>query len=94
MYRIRRLICMLGGFALSMLALGVPAFAMRVPPPGQGDPSTVPPQVVKTHLVMLGGMPGWQITLIAVGAALLGAAAALLLEWARSAHRRAGAGTA
>ena len=36
-----------------------------------------------------GGMPGWQITLIAVGAALAGAALAILLDraWAtRKAH--------
>jgi hypothetical protein len=34
-----------------------------------------------------GGMPGWQITLIAVGAALAGAAVALLLDRARAARK-------
>jgi hypothetical protein len=34
-----------------------------------------------------GGMPGWQVTLIAVGAALAGAAVALLLDRTRAAHK-------
>jgi hypothetical protein len=34
-----------------------------------------------------GGMPGWQITLIAVGAALAGAALAILLDRARVARK-------
>jgi len=29
-------------------------------------------------------MPGWQITLIALGAALLAATAAVILDWART----------
>jgi len=37
--------------------------------------------------VVTGGMPGWQITLIAVGAALAGAAIALLLDHARAARK-------
>lgn len=55
------------------------AFAIQVPPPGLGDPGTAvaPPTV---HTVTVGGMPGWQITLIAVGAALLAAAITVLLD--------------
>jgi len=34
-----------------------------------------------------GGMPGWQITLIAVGAALAGAALAVLLDHAWAARK-------
>jgi hypothetical protein len=34
-----------------------------------------------------GGMPGWQITLIAVGAALAGAAMAVLLDRAWAARK-------
>jgi hypothetical protein len=34
-----------------------------------------------------GGMAGWQIALIAVGAALLGAVVAVLLDRARAARR-------
>jgi hypothetical protein len=33
-------------------------------------------------------MPGWQIALIAIGAALLAATAAVLLDRARAAHRK------
>jgi hypothetical protein len=33
-------------------------------------------------------MPGWQITLIALGAALLAATAAVILDRARTARRR------
>jgi hypothetical protein len=38
-------------------------------------------------VVTTGGMPGWEITLIALGAALLAAAAAVLLDRARAARR-------
>jgi hypothetical protein len=37
--------------------------------------------------IVTGGMPGWQIALIAVGAALVGAAIALLLDRSRAARR-------
>ena len=39
------------------------------------------------HAVVAGGMPGWQITLIAAGAALAAAAVALLLDHARMARK-------
>ena len=38
-------------------------------------------------LITGGGMPGWQITLIAVGAALAGAVLAVLLDHARAARK-------
>jgi len=41
------------------------------------------------HAAATGGMPGWQITLIAIGAALLAAAATLLLDRAWIARRHA-----
>jgi hypothetical protein len=44
----------------------------------------VPPQI---HTFTAGGMPGWQIALIAAGAAVLAAAAAVLLDRARTARR-------
>jgi len=56
-----------------------------VPPPGgAAGPAQVPPQV---HTVVVGGMPGWQITLIAAGAALAAAAGAVLLDRARTARK-------
>ena len=39
------------------------------------------------HTVVVGGTPGWQIALIAIGAALVAAIAAVLMERARSARR-------
>ena len=38
--------------------------------------------------VVMGGMPGWQIALIAVGAALVAGVAAVIVDRARSARRR------
>ena len=37
------------------------------------------------HTVVVGGMPGWQIALIAIGAALLAATAAVLVHRGRMA---------
>jgi LPS O-antigen subunit length determinant protein (WzzB/FepE family) len=39
---------------------------------------------VQVHTVVVGGMPGWQIALIAIGAALFAAAVAVLADrtWA------------
>jgi hypothetical protein len=42
-----------------------------------------------TRTVVVGGMPGWQIALIAVGAALLAATVAVLLDRARASRRTA-----
>ena len=41
-----------------------------------------------THIVVTGGMPGWQIALIAIGAALLAATAAVLADRAWAARRK------
>src|SRR4051812_34251680 len=45
-----------------------------------------PTSYVRT--VVTGGMPGWQIALIAIGAALLAATVAVLLDRALAAHRK------
>ena len=41
-----------------------------------------------TRTVVVGGMPGWQIALIAAGAALLAAAVAVLADRAPATHRK------
>jgi hypothetical protein len=46
------------------------------------------PQPTIVHTVVTGGMAGWLITLIAVGAALLAATVAVLMDRARAAHRK------
>jgi hypothetical protein len=85
---IRRLAGFVAGLATAVLAAAVSApaaFAVHVPPPGGTRVS--PPVVLQTHTIVQGGMPGWQIALIAVVAALLTAAAAVMLDRARAARR-------
>jgi hypothetical protein len=41
-----------------------------------------------TRTIVVGGMPGWQIALIAAGAALLTATLAVVADRARAAHRK------
>jgi hypothetical protein len=89
MNRIRRLAYVLGALAVSALATGAaPAFAMRVPAPGTESNHPAVSGQVATHLVTIGGMPGWQITLIAAAAALFAAVLAVLLDRALAARRR------
>jgi len=90
MTRIRRILTALAtltGALLAFIAASPAALAIRVPPPGGYDrPVQAPPQV---HTIIVGGMPGWQIALIAAAAALAAAVAAVLLNhaWAaRKAH--------
>ena len=83
----RRILAAVTTLAGAMLALATApaAFARPLPPPDCCATGADAPVTVVTG----GGMPGWQITLIAVGAALAGAAMAVLLDraWAaRKAH--------
>jgi hypothetical protein len=99
---IRRLAAAVAGLAAlasALVAFGAtPAFATM--PPGGPDgapvsPNQVPaPPPVQIHTVVAGGMPGWQIALIAVGAALIAAIAAVLVDRALGARRKAVAATA
>ncbi|HUL26244.1 MAG TPA: hypothetical protein VLW44_10820 [Streptosporangiaceae bacterium] len=88
MNHIRRIAIALAGLAAAALALATlapSAFANRVPPVGgAGGPIPVQPQI---HTVVIGGMPGWQIILIAATAALLAAAVAVFLDRAWAARR-------
>jgi len=99
---IRRLIAALAGLACGWLGLAIAApaaFALPVPPSGGGSAGVTlppdppgwnkhPPLPVQVHTVVMGGMPGWQIALIAIGAALFAATAAVLLDRAWTARRR------
>jgi hypothetical protein len=83
-HRIRRLSIILAGLGAGLLALAAsPTAFAQVLPPDPGRP-TVPAQI---PAIVTGGMPGWQITLIAAGAAALAAVAAVLLDRARTARR-------
>ena len=90
---IRRLAGILaaGVFALLALAAASPAMAATASVPHYGSQAGVaptPPDVV-THIVVVGGMPGWQIALIAAGTALLAATLAVFAERTRAARRHA-----
>ena len=97
--RIRRAVAALTGLALAWLGMAIAApaaFAAYVPaggggsgPPPRGSGAANPPPVVHvTRTIVAGGMPGWQIALIAAGAALLAAAVAVLADRAWAARRR------
>ena len=62
---------------------------MVVPGPGGygGNTPVTPVPATTVRVVSAGGMAGWQITLIALGAAIVAAAAAILLDRARAARR-------
>jgi hypothetical protein len=93
--RLRRLAAVLAALTCALLASAaiVPAASamIRVPGPGcayGGTPAAAP------SVVTAGGMAGWQITVIALGAALVAAAIAVLLDRALAARRAASATTA
>ncbi len=87
---IRRSAAVLVGLAGAMLAFAVPAFAQPVLIPISGGDTTSGAQVpVQVRTIVAGGMPGWQIALIAVGAALIAAAVAILAYRMLAARRQA-----
>ena len=92
MNRIRHLsrpIAVLAGLAATLVAFGgTPAFA-TLPPPEPTAPVHPPVPAAQVRTIVVGGMPGWQITVIAVGAALLAATVAVLVYRARATHRNA-----
>jgi hypothetical protein len=92
---LRRFAAVVAGLAAALVAFATPAFAVTHPEPGGPGGAPVPPNPVpapppvQIHTVVTGGMPGWQIVLIAVGAALLAAVAAVLVDRALAGRRRA-----
>jgi hypothetical protein len=90
--RLRRLAGALAAVICAGLASAaiVPAASASIPitPGGPAVPAPAVP------VVTAGDMAGWQITLIAVGAALIAATAAVVLDRARAARRAASASTA
>jgi hypothetical protein len=96
---IRRLAGALAGLAGALLAVvwaAPAALARPVPPVGlEKYPPPLPPEHTvaplyhPAQIVATGGMPGWAIILIAVGAGLLAATAAVLADRAWAGRRRA-----
>jgi hypothetical protein len=77
-----------GPLAAATVLLATPPAALadvttpRYFPPGIGSPNGIPgaPPPPVLHPAVIGGTPGWQITLIALGSALAAAALALLIS--------------
>jgi hypothetical protein len=92
--RLARLTAVLAAITASLLvtAAGVPAaFARPVPPPGGSYAPGAPVPATIIHVITTGGMAGWQITLIALAAALVAATTAVFADRARTARRSAAA---
>ena len=94
--RLRRVVAALAAVTVGLLAsaAAIPAaFARDIPyplPGGQHRPAYPAPVPASTvHAVTTGGMAGWQIALIALGAVLVAAAVTIVLTRARAAHRAA-----
>ena len=87
--RLRRITAALAAAALGLLAwaAAAPAAFAQVLPPEDSNHGPVPATTVR--VITAGGTPGWQITVIAVAAALTAAVAAVLLDRARASRRSA-----
>lgn len=72
---------------------GPPGISVLHEPPGWNKHPPLPAghvvgPVHQVHTIVVGGMPGWQIALIAIGAALLAATAAVLAYRAWTIRRK------
>jgi hypothetical protein len=87
MNRIQRWLAVMAGLsgALIALATAAPAALATPAPPDPGPAGVAPAHVLRT--VVVSGMHGWQIALIAAGAGLFAAVVAVLLDRARAARR-------
>ena len=89
--RLRRFAAVLAGLGVTMAAFAAAAAAASAstgmfPDNGGVDGGAGPVPVPQA--VVVGGMPGWQIALIAIGAAVAAAVTAVLLDRMRSARQR------
>ena len=85
--RLRRSIAALAAVTGGVLAWAASAATIPVPGPGTACGPATPGGTAQ--LITAGGMPGWQITLIAIAAALVAATAAVFLDRARAGRRSA-----
>jgi hypothetical protein len=86
MNHLRRILAAVVALAGTVLALATApaAFARPLPP---SDCCATSVATAPITVITEGGMPGWQITLIAVGAALVAAVLAVLLDRAWAARK-------
>jgi hypothetical protein len=88
--RLGRLAAVLAAITGTLLVtvVGVPAaFARPVPPPGGSYAPGAPIPATVIHVITTGGMAGWQVTVIALAAALVAATTAVFADRARTARR-------
>jgi hypothetical protein len=92
--RITTILAILASSVLAWAAAVPAASAAVIPVPGAGaDYGPVPAAPMSpARVITAGGMPGWQITLIALAAALAAATAAVVLDRARAGRRAASTG--
>jgi hypothetical protein len=91
MYRIRHvrlLTAALAAPASALLAFAVAAPAALAQPFPPRPPGWDKHPPLPVHAIVIGGTPGWQIALIAAGAALLAATVAVFLDRAWAARRK------
>ena len=92
--RLGAVLASLAVIAVSFASSALASTSMFPEPSSNGGTGPVTPApitpapVTEIHTVVVGGMPGWQIALIAVMAALVTALAAVLVERGRTARRR------
>ena len=86
--RLRRFAAVLAGLGVMMAAFAAAASASTGMFPDNGGVDGGAGPVPVPQAVVVGGMPGWQIALIAIGAAAAAAVTAVLLDRMRSARRR------
>ena len=90
--RLAAALAMLAGVALaSATAIPAASAGIVVPGPGgqYGPAGVTPPPGAGVRVITAGGTPGWQIALIAAGAAVVAAAAAVCLDRTLTAGRAA-----
>jgi hypothetical protein len=87
--RTANVVLALCGSLVGFVLFAPSAFAMIARPMGGASPVVSPqPQPIVLRTVVTGGMAGWLIALIAVGAALLAGTVAVVTDRARSAQRK------
>ena len=93
--RLRRITAALaavtGGLLAWAAAPAASAATILIPDPGGASGPVPATPAAPVQVIAAGGMPGWQITLIAVAAALVAATAAVVLDRTRASRRAASA---
>ena len=94
--RLGRLATVLAAVIAGLLASAAAATAAFANPVPVGDGGAIPlaPAPAAVRVISTGGMAGWQVALIAAGAALAAAVAAVFLDRKLAGRRRATATTA